>query len=705
MPLPAPRLPTKSGPMVRTAFSSALSVLLLLAPTLAQTTTASPQRPTRSVDAVRPLAKVLEDAARLDSLLDRGLQKRGVTPEPVIDDATFVRRAYLSIVGRIPSLVETESFLGDTADDKRDVLCDRLLDSAGRTSHFANFWFDELRVKSRLENGLSGEPFAHYVRSSILQDKPYDRFVQEMLTAEGPGHKADHGATGMLLRDVNMPHDAMANALRLFLGTRMECAQCHNHPFDVWTQKQFYEMAAFFGGIRYRDDSSLPNLVGLRTELASASERVRQQVLQVVRRFNQGIDGSGSGVERLPADYKYDDNKPGTPILANTIFGADVKLKYPEQKKGEPQRRNPRERAQMPQVDSRRALAEWMTSSKNPFFTKVIANRMWARTFGAGLVDPVDNWKKDTTAVYPELLAQLEKLMLDLDFDLRQFERVLVHTKLFQRAAPKTDPVPGEPYAFTGPVMRRMTAEQMWDSLLTLVFDDVDNRLRAPDALARPIYDYYTELSSKSAQELIAMVGDGKGNPMRAQQEKAREAARAAVAADAELQKRVRPVLRQLAEARRQGDQAKIAELAAELEKLGLPLGQRALRGAEGDLVRASDLQQPAPPNHLLRQFGQSDRGTVDGASTVATVPQVLTLLNGFLDQKVLEGQSALRRDLETAPNGDRRVRVAFLSTLNRQPTDVEAADWRKTIAIQGESVVKDLVWVLCNSNEFRFVQ
>jgi hypothetical protein len=165
------------------------------------------------------------------------------------------------------------------------------------------------------------------------------------------------------------------------------------------------------------------------------------------------------------------------------------------------------------------------------------------------------------------------------------------------------------------------------------------------------------------------------------------------------------PLLRDLRQARRDGDQRKVQQLADELQRIGLPLGQRAARGREGDLVRASDLAQPAPPNHLLRQFGQSDRETVDGAAAVATVPQVLTLLNGFLDQRVLEGQSALRADLETAPNGERRVRIAFLTTLNREPTPDEALDWRKAIAIHGEAVVKDLVWVLCNSNEFRFVR
>ncbi len=675
---------------------------------LAQTAAPSPQRPTQGVESKRPLARVLEDAARVDALLERGLQRRQEEALPLVDDATFVRRAWLTIAGRIPTLAETERFLADTSPDKRDRLTDALLDGAGRTSHFANFWFDQLRVKSRQQN-LSGEPFAHYLRQSIQQDKPYDQMVREMLAAEGPGHQVGNGATGMLLRDMNMPHDAMANALRLFVGTRLECAQCHNHPFDHWTQKEFFEMAAFFGGIRYRDENALPNLVGLRTELAAATDRVRQQALQLVRRMNQGIDGTGTGIERLPGDYKYDDAKPGTPVAASTIFGAEVKLKYPD-KKAQPTRpaRN-RERAgrdATPEVGSRQSLGEWMTSKKNPMFAKVIANRMWARTFGAGLVDPVDDWKKDTEAVHPELLQFLETLMESLDFDLRQFERVLVHTKLFQRAAPATDQVAGQPVTFRGPVLARMTAEQMWDSLLTLVFADVDERLRPLDERAKPVYDQFAELAKADAKDLIDMVENRRGAAMQRPNEAMQRAdLQRQLAADKELQQKAQPLLRDLAQARRDGDQKKVVAIAEQLQAMGLPLGQRAARGREGDLMRASDLQQPAPPNHLLRQFGQSDRETVDSSTRVATVPQVLTMLNGFLDQRVLEGQSALRAALDTAPNGERRVRVAFLSTLNREPTPEEATDWRKQTAIHGDSVVKDLVWVLCNSNEFRFVR
>jgi hypothetical protein len=676
-----------------------------------QTAAVNPQRPARTVESVQPTAKVAAAAARIDALLERGLQRMQQAPLPIADDATFVRRAYLTIVGRIPTLAETEAFFADAAPDRRTALCDRLLDSPGRTSHFANFWFDLLRVETRLRQA-SGEPFAHWIRESIQQDKPFDRFAAEMLTARGPAHERGNGATGFLLRDMNMPHDAMANTLRLFLGTRLECAQCHNHPFDAWTQKEFYAMAAFFGGIGYRDAEVFQSTQNLRQELAGEDERTRTAVRQLLIRLGQGIDGTGTGVERLPADYRYDDAKPGAPVLADTLFGADVKLRYDEKRleqKKKDERLRPRDRRQRaPEVDSRAALADWMTSSKNPLFAKVIANRMWARTFGRGLVEPVDDWKKDTAAVHPELLAQLEKLIVELGFDLRQFERVLVHTQLFQRESPCADPPADAAYAFPGPLLRRMSAEQLHDSLLTLVFDDIDERLRPMDERAREYYELQERAKGADAKQLVALVEERRDPQRRRElQQMQQQESRMAMAADAEAQQRARPLLQKLTEARRRGDRKEVVAIAEELERMGVPIGRRAARGREGDLLRASDLQQPAPPGHLLRQFGQSDRGTVDAATTAATVPQVLTLLNGFLDQRVLGGASALKRDLDLAADGERRVRVAFLTTLNRAPLPDELAAWRKTIATAADpaAAVKDLVWVLCNSNEFRFVR
>jgi len=693
--------------ITRTSAVFALALFGTAAAVDAQTAARNPQRPKQRVEDVRKTKDVLRDAAKIDAILAKGLKRNRLEPLPVVDDATFVRRSYLTVLGRIPTLKETETFLGDQNPDKRAVLVDLLLDSPGRTSHFSNYWFDLLRVKSR-QRQLSGEPFAHFIRTSVRDDLPYDEFVREMIVADGAAHGRDNGATGHLMRDTGMPHDSMANTVRLFLGTRLECAQCHNHPFDHWTQKQFFGMAAFFGGIRYRDDSALVSYRGMRQKLANEPQRTRAAALRLVRRLTQGVHGSGSGVEKLPKDYQYDDARPQSAVRADTLFGANVKLRYPSStasrsmsKRARARRRNQKQVG----IESRSALADWMTDKKNPMFAKTIANRMWARTFGRGLVEPIDDWKKKTKAVHPELLKELEKLMVRVDFDLRQFERVLVHTELFQREVEPEDPQPGVAPFFRGPILHRMSAQQVWDSLLTLVFDDVDERLRDLDERAAPVYDYHDKIKNADADEILAMVKGGNRSMMQSMAREKRAEAKAAQRRDQQARKRARPLLRELEEARRDGDLQKVAEIRKRLEQMGVNLGSRAAKGAERDLLRASDLEQPARLGHVLRQFGQSDRETIDASTDVATVPQVLTLMNGFLDQRVLNGESALRRDLTLAADGERRVRVAYLTMLNRQPTDAELDRWRRLIAVNGRKAIDDLVWVLCNCNEFRFVR
>lgn len=685
----------------------ALAVLSTIAPAHAQTAARNAQRPKQRVEDVRKTKEVLRDAAKIDALLKRGLARKRLDPMPLIDDATFVRRAYLSVVGRIPTLKETESFFEDQATDKRATLLDLLLDSPGRTSHFSNYWFDLLRVKSRQRN-LSGEPFAHFIRTAVRDDMPYDEFVRKMVVAEGAAHGRDNGATGHLMRDTGMPHDSMSNTVRLFLGTRLECAQCHNHPFDHWTQKEFFGMAAFFGGISYRDNTQVANYRSMRQRFAEEPQATRNAATRLVRSLANGIHGSGSGMEKLPKDYQYDDARPLSSVKADTIFGANVKLRYPSQsmmrsqsKRAKARRRN----RQVPQANSRGALADWMTDKKNPMFAKTAANRMWARTFGRGLVEPIDDWKKNTKAVHPELLRELEKLMVRVDFDLRQFERVLLHTELFQRKVEPQDPEAGVAPPFRGPIMRRMSAPQVWDSLLTLVFDDLDERLRDPVARAESVYAYHDQLKDADAEEILAMVTGGGRNMMQSMAKQQRAEAKAATRRDQQARKRARPLLRKLEEARRDGDLQKVAVIRKQLEQMGVNLGSRAAKGAERDLLRASDLKQPADLGHVLRQFGQSDRETIDASTDVATVPQVLTLMNGFLDQRVLNGDSALRRDLTLARDGERRVRVAYMTMLNRQPTEQELERWRRLIAVNGRTAIDDLVWVLCNSNEFRFVR
>jgi len=686
-------------------FRSVVCTALLAAAAPAQeghTAPPSPQTPTRSVAAAVPRSKALAAAAQIDRLLDKGLQRRAVPPTALVDDATFARRAYLQAIGRIPTLAEIEAFLADPAADKRPALVDHLLDSPGYTSSESDFWFDLLRVKSR-QRQVSGEPFAHWIREAVRQGMPYDEFVRAMLTASGPAHAEGNGATGYLLRDANMPHDAMANTLRLFLGTRVECAQCHNHPFDKWTQRDFYSMAAFYGGLRYRVELDRDLQQQLRTLLTDGDDRDKQVARRALQVYATGISGSGTGMERLPDDYKYDDAKPRDPIAAATIFGADVKLpkSAPPPERGRPQR--PIRQQQRPQplaeVDSRKVFADWLASAQNPRFARVITNRLWKRTFGRGLIEPVDDLKDDTQAVLPELETCLEKLVVELRFDLRQFERVLLLTKLFQQEVLPGEALP-EGYAFQAPLLRRMTAEQVWDSMLTLLQGDVDQHLQPTDARARETYERQAALSNGSPEQITELLR----RPYRPDQDRVRDQAAAMQRAFADLgpaeQQQARQLQRELAGARRRGDAAAADRVLNQMQALGLPRpGDLAARGRDGERLRASDLLQPAPPGHPLREFGQSDRETIDAWSLAATVPQALTLMNGAL----AGSDSQLQRALARAANDDERMRVAFLTVLSRPPRPYEVAIWRDLLAHDPAQGSQDLIWVLCNCDEFRF--
>lgn len=661
---------------------------------------AAPAQQPRPVAATRTLPAAMAMARQVDQLLAAGLRQHGSAPTPRIDDETFLRRAYLAIVGRIPDLRECESFLAEQDPDKRARLVDALLESPGHASHEANFWFDLLRVKSRLRQ-LSGEPFAHFIRQAILDDVPYDEFVRRMLVADGPAQQEGNGATGFLLRDANMPHDAMANTLRLFLGTRLECAQCHNHPFDRWTQQEFYGMAAFFGGLRYRTEA-VPLGPEVRRALQQADDRTRLLVRRTVQSVTTGLAGGGTGMEQLPDDYKYEDATPRSQVFARTIFGANVKLTRTEPAR--PARRAARPPAAPADVGSRRAFADWLTSKDNPRFAKVAVNRVWQRLFGRGLIDPVDDLKDDTQAVHPALQAHLERLLVELRFDLRQFQRVLLLSDLFQREAVRSDPAADRPFLFEGPLLRRASAEQLWDSLLLLVVPDLDSHLRPPDARAREAYQQFEQAASLTEQQLLQMIREPQLVLQQERERRLAAAQRQPQRPDPEQQERLRALQQALVRARRQNDAAEVERLQRELQQLRAPAAGRLAAGRD-ELLRASDLPQPAPPGHLLQQFGQSDRETVDAASREANVPQALTMMNGFVDQRIMGASSSLRAALRTAGSPAAQVHAAFLSVLSRRPRADELAAWQPALAAGADEALRDLVWVLCNSNEFRFLR
>jgi len=468
----------------------------------------------------RPLSErdLALNAQYIDNLILGKLRSYNQRPNKEISNETFLRRAYLKIIGRIPTLEEAQRFLVKRDRKARTQLIDELLSSEGYNKNWYIYWADILRAKTRVNNKYNdGYPFVRYLKDSIAANKPYDDWVKEMLSSTGPMWERGNGAVGYFYRDQGMGLDNMANTVRVFLGTSLECAQCHDHPFDRWTQKQFYEMAAFTNGVGNvsRKSEELSKLNKMVRAAQKENEEDRNQIRRafeyVTDILNPGLDDPGKGAISLPKDYQYDNAKPGEKLEAKTIFGLVVELDENLEEKG-----------------SRASYASWLASADNPRFSTVIANRLWKTAFGIGLIEPVDNMYDDTLPTDPKLMLHLEKLMVALDYDMKEFLRIVYNTKAFQRAAPsreinsrdtKDESLPLEvkwviagpnpkfpkrgaaPYFYQGPVLERMSGEQLWDSLVSLNYPDLDTRIneRAPE----DGFNRYERYSSMKAEDIF----------------------------------------------------------------------------------------------------------------------------------------------------------------------------------------------------------
>lgn len=675
--------------LIGTAALAAVQAATWLAPDAA----ASKRSPT--FDPVRGATDVAGAAARIDELLEAHWSAQGLRGGDIVDDHAFARRAHLHLAGRVPTVEELRAFVADRNRDKRPELIATLVRSPAHQSRMYAFWADLLRVVDRLGNQVSGAPYEHFVKQALADNMPYDAFVRELLSAEGPAMQRGNGATGYLMRDRGMPEDNMANTMRVFLGTRIECAQCHNHPFDHWTQQDFVRLVAFQGGVQYVHGDARAR----GRELIQAGRALRDQNQQAYRIFRgltrgmaAGISGSGTGLARLPKDYAYEDARPNAILTAEAPFGPapELDIAVPAERPARRGRRRSanrgRNRDNFPEADSRSAFAAWVSSAENDRFAQVIANRLWKLVMGRGLIEPVDDIRDDTLAADPELMAFLTQLVVDSGFDLRFVLEAICSTTAWQREA-QAEPAPGVAAIPTGPIIQRMTAEQAWDSLLVLRIGDADGTLTAPGFDAEAIYEQYDRVAQMSVDDILAEARSGRRirpqNPRLAQRQKLREEARA--------------LGRQLAQARRQRDAERTAALREQIDALRQQLS------AGGGLVRASELPNPAPDGHFLRNFGQSDRQQIEASSREANVPQALNLMNGLVDEAMAKG-SAIQSALGALDQPAAKITHAFEAILGRPPTSRERREWLSDVRRFGDEAITDLVWVLLQTHEFLFI-
>lgn len=644
----------------------------------------------------------------IDQLVAGHLLKAKVKANPIIDDATFSRRAYISIAGRIPTRDEAVQFIDDPSATKRRALVDQLIDSSGYKSRMFNFWADLLRLQTNQDK--YGVGWHVWIREAVDTNMPYDKLVYEMLASDGLA--TENPAVGYYLRDRDMLLDNVSNTVQVFLGNRIGCAQCHDHPFDDWTQKQYYELAAFTGGTTFQSDSARTRLREL-TEYTLKQKRLNpaknkaapknksKQRQQAKARQNQArkiardyaslfkdfrknaISSDPRKQLRLPDDYHYNDGEPGDILQPQTLFGDPLKSIAPE--------------------DRRKAFSAWVTSRDSPYFTKVIVNRLWAEVFGRGIVDPLDDWSETTRVSHPELLELLCEVMKATDYDTKQFMRVLYHTRLFESATAAQEAARGRSYDFRGPLLRRMSAEELHDSFLVMESgnrDDITN-----NTLKQRWNNYKTTVNSlftMSLPQLIALddaadAQEKKVYAIRAEANKLRtQAAEAKASGDEKRAKQLTQQSREIfiksKRMERQSD-----------NKMVSMIMQRNIRAKGGKTMRSSEQPAPYKAGSFMRQFGSSDRQTPDAAHTGASIPQALTLLNGQEVNAVTDGKGQLASNLRAAQSNSQRLETLFLSIYGTRPTDKEQQRFQALTETAAD--LRTLARAMMNSKRFLFVQ
>ena len=392
---------------------------------------------------------------------------------PGIDDYTFCRRVYLDAIGRIPTIDELDLFIADQRSDKRSRLVSKLLYSKGYQSHWYNYWADLFRVKYVGDKLHHPGNYSEWIKESLRSNKPYDQMAHELSNASGPLYKPGNGATGFYAREP-MPLDHLANSVKTFLGLSIECAQCHDHPFEDWTQKDFYKLAAFSSRTHLRVDPT-PELE--KKKYAQDRKILKNKSFdewivyrESLRVKHAAIYGNGTGFMRLPHDYQYDDGKPFETMEADVLFGKMPTLDH-QLTKAKLDALNKNNFG--PQINSRKSLADWMVSPENPMFTKSVVNRMWHQVIGTERVGPLGGLTQDAMGDHPELTHALVTIMKASNYDLKTFLSTLFNSKTYQsKSLALNADAPG--YLLDGPIVRRLSAEAIVDSFLSLKTETPD---------------------------------------------------------------------------------------------------------------------------------------------------------------------------------------------------------------------------------------
>jgi len=693
------------------------------------------------------MASANVSANELDPLIAREQQKSGVESEsmPIVNDGTFLRRIYVDLNGRIPTEADVMKFAKQPLATRRADLVDQLLQDERFADRWTLFFADMLRLRSQATGGAA--LFA-WVHQAVHSGMPYDEMCRKLIATNGKAGRVPE--SGFILGDNADPLVMASVTSQVFLGVRMGCAQCHDHPFDTWKRRDFYDLAAFYGKTR-RFESQLTNVVIATEDKQSTilwppeGEAPMEERKAIPARFPfplDGINGKSGYMTRLKKvreqksaanvvvasgpslDDLLDSSSAKVAKTTSGRFGAELAVADAKQDI----RKIDVQKGLYQPSEQREQLAAAVTDPKNGLFPRAIVNRVWKTLIGRGFVEPVDDFRSDNPAALAPVLDFLAEEFVASDYDLRSLVKLIVTSDAYQRGhAPMDIEEPQrlrmEEHLFATPV-RRMIAESLYDSIVMAghLFEPKHSAgrnektiyevVRVPKAGAAAVpgkaKDSNPQMASMNAMAGTAMASSGGEYGLETAIEldftsllKQQDADDDEVALDS-----MKAVSKEEIEAQRMMAMRAARRDMTEYEE------QKVARKIDDNPVFTSSLrmQSPAPDGHFLRIFGQPNRTELgDLRQDSASMRQSLMMLNGRVTHeasrvgdlepmyKLLTGKTV---DVDAA------VKLAYLEILTRRPRSEELAEAKEMIGSAANPLdgMADLRWVLLNCHEFRFL-
>ena len=685
-----------------------------------------PEMPKRVAMPTRIPSSNSEAAVMLDDLLRRENTGSGVITTDVINDNAFLRRATIDLIGRIPTIKEIREYQ-KWGEKRRAKLIAKLTSHARFADRWTIFMADMLRIRS---NVTGGNQLLAYIHGSLDQGKPYDELVRELISASGRANS--NPAVGYILGDDAAPMELAAATSQIFLGVRIGCAMCHDHPFDDWEQKHFYDLAAFFGKTKkmqsrrgggvYTTEGDKMTVLWPPEDKADPDKRKpvkpkfpfqvaesgttpqhieRFEAISLARAKKEAGGAESASLDALLDSVEPNVGKPGDPVLEEAKRESRLLKVH-----GDIYRSS----------ELRTKLADLITDPRNDYFARAFVNRVWAELIGHGFVEPLDNFSDYNELHHPSTLDFLAQEFIASGYDLRSLVRIITLSDVYRRSTLSADTDielrKKSELNFTAAPSRRMISEVLYDSIVVAGHlgdfkwpkgannKEVSREIRVPTG-------EYTILKPDESQPVMMT----KKEPMRDDGYDLESSLKINFGSILNSREQT-----EIANMRMKSDEAiKAKEMAEKMAALMQKDKERRVMKYKTETITetfddnprfdsAMRMATPAPPAHFLRVFGQPARtGLGEFRDNASSLRQQLLMLNGRITNEAsrVGTLEPIHRILKKDP--DLAIDWAYQEILTRYPTDREKSDAR-SIVKNSEEGMADLRWALLNSNEFRFL-